>query len=82
MPYLKINGVSYDVEALSDEVKSHLKALAFIDSEIDRMGLHVSALRISRDEIGRRLDLALAHQELKSPIPQALGRPVSEPDRT
>jgi hypothetical protein len=67
MPYVKINGVTYDVDAISDEVKGHLRALSFIDSELERIGMQLSVLRISREEVGRRLDLALTRQELNRP---------------
>jgi len=67
MPFVKINGVTYDVDAISEEVKGHLRALSFIDSELDRIGMQLSVLRISREEVGRRLDLALTRQELNRP---------------
>ncbi|MFM1855845.1 MAG: hypothetical protein RLZ83_1154 [Pseudomonadota bacterium] len=76
MPFVKINGVTYDVDAISDEVKGHLRALSFIDAELDRIGMQLSVLRISREEIGRRLDLALTRQELNRPdaaVPAAGG---------
>ncbi len=67
MPLVKINGVTYDVDAISEEVKGHLRALSFIDAELDRIGMQLSVLRISREEVGRRLDLALTRQELNRP---------------
>lgn len=67
MPFVKINGVTYDVDAISEEVKGHLRALSFIDSELERIGMQLSVLRISREEVGRRLDLALTRQELNRP---------------
>jgi hypothetical protein len=71
MPFVKINGVTYDVDAISEEVKGYLRALSFIDAELDRIGMQLSVLRISREEIGRRLDLALTRQELNRPDPAA-----------
>lgn len=68
MPHVKINGVTYDVDTLNDEVKSHLKALAFIDGESERLAMQLSVMRISREEVGRRLDLALTRQELNRPV--------------
>jgi hypothetical protein len=76
MPHVKINGVTYDVDTLSDEVKSHLKALAFIDAESERLAMQLSVMRISREEVGRRLDLALTRQELNRPTAAA---PVPQP---
>lgn len=78
MPFVKINGVTYDVDAISEEVKGHLRALSFIDSELDRIGMQLSVLRISREEVGRRLDLALTRQELNradAPVPDVSGAP-------
>lgn len=73
MPHVKINGVTYDVDTLSDEVKSHLQALAFIDAESERLAMQLSVMRISREEVGRRLDLALTRQELNRPAAPGLG---------
>ena len=69
MPFVKINGLTYDFETLSDELKNHLKHLAFIDSEMERLSLQMNVLRISRDEIGRQLDSALLRQELNQATP-------------
>ena len=44
-----------------------LGAAGFIDAELDRIGMQLSVLRISREEVGRRLDLALTRQELNRP---------------
>lgn len=81
MPFVKINGVTYDVDAISEEVKGHLRALSFIDSELDRIGMQLSVLRISREEVGRRLDLALTRQELNrpdAPVPAVAGTPEGD----
>ena len=69
MPFVKINGITYDFETLSDELKNHLKHLAFIDSEMERLSLQMNVLRISREEIGRQLDSAVLRQELNQPQP-------------
>ena len=69
MPSVKINGITYDFETLSDELKNHLKYLAFIDSEVERLNLQLNVLRISREEIGRQLDSALLSQELNQSQP-------------
>ena len=75
MPSVKINGITYDFETLSDELKNHLKYLAFIDSEVERLSLHLNVLKISREEIGRQLDSALLRQELNQ------SQPGSEPSQ-
>jgi hypothetical protein len=69
MPSVKINGITYDFETLSNELKNHLKYLAFIDSEVERLNLQLNVLRISREEIGRQLDSALLRQELNQSQP-------------
>lgn len=69
MPSVKINGITYDFETLSDELKNHLKYLAFIDSEVERLSLQLNVLKISREEIGRQLDSALLRQELNQSQP-------------
>jgi len=69
MPFVKINGITYDFETLSEELKNHLKHLAFIDAEIERLGLQMNVLRISREAIGRELDSAVLRQELNQPQP-------------
>jgi hypothetical protein len=37
--------------------------------------MQLSVMRISREEVGRRLDLALTRQELNRPGPAATGAP-------
>jgi hypothetical protein len=75
MAAIKINGVSYDVERLSDEVKAHLQRLSFIDAETERLHLQMDVLRVARDEIGARLDRALLHMELNQPTPTLAAEP-------
>lgn len=67
MQIVKINGISYPVEQLNDEVKGHLQRLAYIDAEAERIRLQLDVLRVARDEIGSRLDRALLHMELNQP---------------
>ena len=69
MPSVKINGITYDFDALSEELKNHLKHLAFIDAEIERLGLQMNVLRISREAIGQQLDSAVLRQELNQAQP-------------
>ena len=64
MPIIKINGVSYDAESLTDEIRSHLQRLAFIDAEVDKIRLQMDILRVARDEIGSRLDKAIVAMDL------------------
>ena len=71
MPSVKINGITYDFDALSEELKNHLKHLAFIDSEIERLALQMNVLRISREAIGQQLDSAVLRHELNQAQPTA-----------
>ena len=64
MPLIKINGINYDAEALSPEVKAHLQRLAFIEAEVERVRLQMDVLFVAREEIGVRLDRALVSMEL------------------
>lgn len=78
MAMVKINGISYDVEALSGEVKAHLQRLAFIDAEFERLQLQLDVLRVARDEIGVRLDRALVSMELnREGAPGVEGAPAA-----
>jgi hypothetical protein len=67
MPFVKINGITYDFDTLSDDIKNHLKHLAYIDGELERMSMQANVLRISREEIGRRVDADLLRMELNAP---------------
>jgi hypothetical protein len=64
MALVKINGVTYELDALSDEVKTHLKYLSYIDSEIERLKMQLGTFHLSRDHVGRLLDMAMTHQVL------------------
>lgn len=66
MPQVKINGVTYEFDALSEEVKTHLKYLSYIDSEIERMKMQLTTFHMSRDHVGRLLDTAMANHMLNS----------------
>jgi hypothetical protein len=59
MPMVKINGIAYEFDHLSDEVKGHLSYLSFIDAELEQLGMRQNVLRIARDQVGQRLDAAL-----------------------
>jgi hypothetical protein len=64
MALVKINGVTYELDALSEEVKTHLKYLAYIDGEIERLKMQLGTFHLSRDQVGRLLDNAMAHHAL------------------
>jgi hypothetical protein len=64
MALVKINGVTYELDALNDEVRTHLKYLSFIDAEIERLKMQLGAYHLSRDQVGRMLDSAMALHNL------------------
>jgi hypothetical protein len=64
MALIKINGVAYELDALSDEVRTHLKYLSFIDAEIERLKMQLGAFHLSREQVGRMLDSAMALHNL------------------
>ena len=61
MALVKINGVTYELDALNDEVKTHLKYLSYIDSEIERLKMQLGTFHLSRDQVVRLLDIAMAN---------------------
>jgi hypothetical protein len=61
---VKINGVTYELDELSDEVKTHLKYLSFIDSEAERLTMQLNTLKLARDGVGKMLDIAMARHTL------------------
>lgn len=67
MRAVKINGVTYDLDSLSDEVKTHLRYLSFIDSEAERLTMKMNMLKLSREQVGKMLDLAIARHTLNMP---------------
>lgn len=71
MTMVKINGVTYEFEALSEEVKNHLKFLAFIDAELEQLAMRRSVLLISREQIGHRLDKAMVHQSIVQSVQES-----------
>lgn len=64
MAMVQINGVTYEFDTLSDEVKTHLKYLSYIDSEIDRLKMQLGTFHLSREQVGRMLDVALTQHTM------------------
>lgn len=79
MTMVKINGVTYEFEQLSEEVKNHLKFLAFIDAELEQLAMRRSVLLISREQIGHRLDKAMVHQSIEQSAQAAQTPPDGTP---
>ena len=48
MPIIKIDNVDYDLEILSDEAKSQLGNLQFVDAELQRLNAQVAVLQTAR----------------------------------
>jgi hypothetical protein len=69
MPMVKINGLAYEFDNLSEEAKGHLRYLAFIDAELEQLSMRINLLKISRDQIGQRLDDALLRQSVMQSPP-------------
>ena len=66
MPLVKINGVTYEADTLSDEIKAHLHHLAHIENEFERLTMQMDVLRIARAEIGGRLDRELLRAQINA----------------
>ena len=77
MPIIKINGLAYELDTLSDEAKAHLRYMAFIDSEMERLSMRADTLRLAREEVGRRLDRALLRETIASLSPDTAIKPES-----
>jgi hypothetical protein len=75
MPLIKINGLAYEFDKLDDEAKGHLRYLAFIDAEIEQTAMRMNVLKISRDQIGQRLDAALLRQSVAESPPELAQKP-------
>lgn len=76
MPLIKINGLSYEFDNLTDEAKGHLRYLAFIDSELEQLSMRINLLKISRDQIGQQLDAALLRQSIVQSPPELATQPT------
>lgn len=76
MPIIKINGLAYELDTLGDEAKGHLRYLAFVDSELERLMMRADMLKLARDEVGRRLDRALLRETVAGLSPDTAQKPV------
>ena len=53
MPIIKINGLAYELDTLGEESKGHLRYLAFVDSELERLMMRADMLtRLGVGSIG------------------------------
>lgn len=78
MPLIKINGLAYEFDTLSDEAKGHLRYLAFIDAELEQLAMRANVLKISREQIGQRLDEALLRQSVAESPTELAQKPPAE----
>ena len=79
MPLIKINGLAYEFDSLDEEAKGHLRYLSFIDAELEQMTMRMNVMKISRDHIGQRLDMALLRQSVAdSPVEFAQAPPPAK----
>ena len=79
MPLIKINGLAYEFDTLDEEAKGHLRYLAYIDSELEQLAMRMTVMKISRDQIGQRLDAALLRQSIAQSPPELAQRPQPAP---
>ncbi len=77
MPLVKINGLTYEFNDLADEVKGHLKYMAFIDAELEQLAMRQNLLHIARDQIGQRMDRALVRESAQPALADPAQAPVS-----
>ena len=59
MTTIKIDGKDYEVESLSDEAKSQLGSIQFVDSELARLQAKAAALQTARIAYAKALQAAL-----------------------
>jgi len=59
MTTIKIDGKDYEIESLSDEAKSELGSIQFVDSEFARLQAKAAALQTARIAYAKALQAAL-----------------------
>jgi hypothetical protein len=59
MKLITVDGKQYDPANLSEEARSHLAHLAFIETELQRHQMGINVLKVSRQRIGDMLRAAL-----------------------
>ncbi len=59
MPTIKIDDKEYDIATLSDEAKSQLASIQFVDSELARLQAKAAALQTARMAYSKALQAAL-----------------------
>ena len=59
MPQVQVNGKDYDLDSLSDDAKSNLASLQFVQSELKRLEAKVAVFKTSEAAYGRALSQLL-----------------------
>lgn len=59
MKLITVDGKQYDPANLSEEARSHLAHLAYIETELQRHQMGINVLKVSRQRIGDMLRAAL-----------------------
>jgi hypothetical protein len=59
MPTIKIDNKEYDVDSLSNEAKSQLASIQFVDNEIARLQGQLAAMQTARNAYGNALSSLL-----------------------
>ena len=60
MPIIKIDDKDYELDSLSDEAKSQLTMLQFVDAELQRVNAQTAVLQTARNTYAKALNEALA----------------------
>ena len=60
MPAIKIDEKEYGLDQLSDEAKSQLTSLQFVDAELQRLNAQAAVLQTARIAYSKALNEALA----------------------
>lgn len=63
MANIKIDGKDYDFDKLSDDIKSQLAALQFVDAELTRLSSQNAAMQTARLAYAKALKDGLAASE-------------------
>jgi hypothetical protein len=59
MPIIKIDNKDYDTELLSDEAKSQIQSIQFVDQELARVKAQATVLQTARIAYAKALNDAL-----------------------
>ena len=66
MTNITIDGKEYDSDELSDEIKSQLASLQFVDSELSRLNALIAVLQTARHSYGQAIQRSLNNESIDS----------------